>query len=234
MNPHVITILPAQNTSVPGILCLTDAVVGTSGIRNFGLLHAEWIYGLGAEVIPRLSEALRHLAPEELEDLRDGKGKRIIDWRKHGESDIRIIVAVNYWASAEHKLDEHGIDIDSIVTINTGIRPYVGGLRSTVGRMFLLDQLRDATPKIQMCLPETTLEEHPHIVPAHDLRAALREVSHNPRLLEDETGALLLDRNESLLLAIAMGVTDLQRYHGGSWSSPIGNPGEKDDDVRRR
>lgn len=225
---YVISIIPPQNTSLPGALALLTSKSSSSsgwsgGTRTFALKQLEWIHDVGPGLIPRLASCLQFLCPEELQGMRDGYGREIIDWRDQGESDIKILVCSNFWTSAAQKLGEHGINVDSFVTIKPGPAEYSGGMRSSVGRLFLMDSLRDAMPKLSLNVPEERLGDYPNVVPASEVRSALREVAARARTIDEETGAAGIDRSEVLLLAIAMGVADINRHGSGGWSGESPN-----------
>lgn len=190
---HAIAVLTAPNASIPGAIAMLRGdyrpIGWCSELTSLTIRQVEWVTAPGAGAIPRLSAALAAV----------------------GDEPARLVVCENYWSTAPRKLREHELRTDSMVTIKPGIgMPEQPVTHYSVGRLYLLDGLRDTLPKARVALPENRLEDHPDIVCAHELRSALREVQARPRLLDEETQAPGLDRGDVLLLSIALAAHDLQ------------------------
>lgn len=215
MQQQTLAVLTAPNASIPGAIVAARGLYRggdswTAELRAIEVRQAEWAPRPAALVIPRISEALLALVgPEEVarhhcEAPADPRDSR---------DNIRLVVADNHWASAAPKLREHKIRADQLMTIKAGIATPDGDIRAgTVGRMYLLDALRDNFPKVSVHLPPQRLEEYPNLVNAHELRSAVRAIQARPRLLDEESQAPGLDRHDILLLTLGMAVDDLARH----------------------
>ena len=195
---HTIAVMTAPNASIPGAIAMLCGYYRLTGwsyeLTGVTIRQAEWISAPGAGTIGRLSAALGAI----------------------DDDTVRLVVCENYWSTAAKKLREHELRADALVTIKPGIGASdQTAARNTIGRLYLLDSLRDILPKTRVALPEDRLEDYPNIVCGHELRSALREVQARPRMLDEETSAPGLDRGDVLLLTIALAAHDLQ------WSTPL-------------
>lgn len=203
---NTIAVITPPNASVPGVLCVVEGLYPELGwspeVRGFTLRHAEWIDDPGAACIPRLVAALAAVAPY-FERSRDDA------------NDPRLVVCTNFWSSAREALHRANLSPDAFVSITPGSRSE-GGL----GRMLLVDHLRDVMAKISLNMPEAPVAGHDRLILASELRVAFKELANKPRLLDDESQAPGLSRNDSLILCLGLAVHDLTKYGPSSCESP--------------
>lgn len=196
MTAHV-AIISSPAASIPGVLCAIIPTVRGGRVVGMTCRHAEWTDGVCAQTIPRISTLLSALHG--------------VDTDGH-----RLLVCRNFWYSADKAMREVGMRVDSFVTIAPGGEGIDGPIHDRkIGRLYLLDLLRDKLPLIHLELPERRIDSHPHIISLGELRDALRVIQARPRLLDEETAAPGLDREDVLVLALALAVQDSERTGGG-------------------
>jgi hypothetical protein len=219
---YTISALTAPNASIPGVIAVARGAYryGTSRpeLRGVQLEHVEWAHAPGAGCLPRMSAALSALT----------KQMELSPPDRAGEAAVRLTIGDNFWSSVRQACARMKIYPDSVVSIRPGtVQPEGYHQDQSVGRLYLLDSLRDRLPILDVSLPGQPPEELPDVVTAHEMRGALRVVQARPRLLDEETMAPGLDRHDVLVLAVAMAVDDLarsvprsgerinRRFHGG-------------------
>jgi hypothetical protein len=203
---HSISVITAPNAAIPGCIVVARAVYRegkTPELRAVEIRQAEWSHAPGHGCLSRVTDALTALSHHAGPSNADPRG---------GDPSVRLVIADNYWSSVRPRCERLHIVPDGIVTIRPGMAAPDGHHhRRTVGRLFLLDALRDRLPLVSVSLPGERTDELPDIVTGHELRSALRTVQARPRLLDEETLSPGLDREDVLVLAVALAVDDLAR-----------------------
>ena len=211
MDQYTIAVITAPTATVPGVI----AVAG--GLHRFGkasrpelraveLRQAEWCHRPADGALERVSAALKAISGH------FGPTPRDTDPRE-GDDTVRLVVADNFWASVRPACEQVGIRPDIITTIQPGLSEPSGyHHRVQVGRAYLLDSLRDRLPMLTIALPTKRLESNPQIITVGELQAALREVQSKPRTIDAETESPGLDRNDVLVLAVALAMDDLRQW----------------------
>jgi hypothetical protein len=210
MTAHV-ALITSPAASIPGALVALIPTARNGRVVGMQLRHAEWTNGPCSLAIPRVSALLTALDPMNRELRREVGGS---------PDDVRLLVCRNFWFSADTAMREAGLAVASFVTITPGGEGIDGPVHDRkVGRLALIDLLRDRLPLLHLTLPEQRLDSHPQVVAASELRDALRTIQARPRLLDAETEAPGLDREDVLVLALAMAVQDSERTGGGTASA---------------
>jgi hypothetical protein len=205
---HTVAVISAPNASIPGAIVVArghyrDSEQWWPELRAVEVRQVEWATAPAAGCLPRVSAALAAVSE------RVGPTPTNTDPRE-GDTSVRLTIGDNYWASVRPACERLHIRPDAIVTIRPGLSAPEGyHHQQTVGRLYLLDALRDRLPIMTVALPGERPEGLPDIVTAHEVRSALREIQARPRLLDEETSAPGLDRQDVLILTIALAVDDL-------------------------
>lgn len=203
---NTIAVITPPNASIPGCLVIVEGLYPEQGwsseVSGITLRHAEWVDDPGSACIPRLTAALKAAVP-------------YYERSREDANDPRLVICTNFWSSARDSLHRANLSPDILVNIVAGS----GESRESVGRMLLVDHLRDVMSKISLNMPETPVEGRDRLVLAGELSTAFKELANKPRLLDDESQSPGLSRNDSLILCVGLAVRDLARYGPSSCES---------------
>ena len=198
MKAHSIVVSPPLSIATPGfVLLLTGNYTQDKCLSGIELVQFDQVMGV-PELLNRAEQAYEYA-----KSTNDNKVRA---------TPIRTVIDSTFWATAKSAVSDHPLNIDAFYCISNGRQSIkADGDYLSIGRLYLLDKLRDLYHRLEeINLPDTFNENYPNVIPRDRLKKAIVETQRKPRKQEDD--ALLIenaDVDEQIVMALALGVTEL-------------------------